>query len=194
MRHHIPLHSYKNPRRISGGRSPYIFRREAGVDIGFDQTPRRFPTLYVTEKIRHKAGLVFYNCPHFKHLRESDIPNRFHGSGGSESSKQEMEDLTSKGRLRIKTLDKKSEEIDKKKKKLKQKRRGKKNDPSIKKVREHLRKIIKYHEHKVNEEIPSIYPILGPANSDSEDGGFNSDKEDKSHTKRERSGYDPNKK
>ena len=189
MRHHRPLHSYKNPRHIAGGRSPYVFRREAGADTGFDQGPRRFPTLYVSEKIRHKAGLVFFNCPHFKHLRDSDL-----GGGGSKSSNAsaEMQDLTSRGRLRIKTLDKKSEEIDKKKKKLKEKRHGKKSDPTIKKVKDHLRKIIKYHEHKVNEEIPSIYPILGPANTDSENDGSDGD-EKKSHTKRERTGYDPNK-
>ena len=143
----------------------------------------------MSEKIRHKAGLVFFNCPHFKHLRESDV-----GGGGSKSggSSAEIQDLATRGRLRMKTLDKKSEEIDKKKKKLKQKRHGKKSDPSIKKVKEHLRKIIKYHEHKVNEEIPSIYPILGPANTDSENDQSDGD-EKKSHTKKERSGYDPNK-
>lgn len=190
MRHHRPLHSYKNPRRISGGRSPYVFRREAGADTGFDQGPRRFPTLYVTEKIRHKAGLVFFNCPHFKHLRESDVGV---GRGGGGSDSAEIADLTSKGRLRIKTLDKKSEEIDKKKKKLKEKRQGKRKDPTIRKVKDHLRKIIKYHEHKVNEEIPSIYPILGPANTDSENDGSEAD-EKKQHTKKERTGYDRNKK
>lgn len=121
-------------------------------------------------------------------MRESD--DRRAGSGGGSA---EITDLTTRGRLRIKTLDKKSEEIDKKKKKLKQKRHGKKSDPSIKKVKEHLRKIIKYHEHKVNEEIPSIYPILGPANTDSENDESDKD-EKKSHTKRERTGYDPNKK
>lgn len=187
MRHHRPLHSYKNPRHISGGRTPYIFRREAGADTGFDQGPRRFPTLYVTEKIRHKAGLVFFNCPHFKHLRDSDV-----GGASGKTSSAEIADLTSRGKLRIKTLDKKSKEIDKKKEKLKKKRKGKRNDPSIKKVREHLRKIIKYHEHKVNEEIPSIYPILGPANTDSENDGSGGE-EKKEHTKKERSDYDSNK-
>jgi hypothetical protein len=185
------LHSYRNPRRISGGQTPYIFRREAGVDTGYGQENLRFPTLYVTEKIRHKAGLVFYNCPHFKHLRDSDPLG---GGGGGKSSKNsdEFNDLSSKGHLRLKTLDKKSKEIDKKKENLKKKRKGKKKDPSIKSVREHLKKIIKYHEHKVNEEIPSIYPILGPANTDSENEGSGND-DKKMHTKREKSGYDKNK-
>lgn len=191
MRHHRPLHAFSNPRRISGGRSPYIFRREAGADTGFDQGPRRFPTLYVSEKIRHKAGLVFFNCPHFKHLRDDDVGTKGYGCSSS-SSTAEFRDLSTKGHLRIKTLDKKSEEIDKKKKKLKEKRKGKSKDPSIKKVKDHLRKIIKYHEHKVNEEIPSIYPILGPANSDS-DNDNESGNERKEHTKKEKKIYDPNK-
>jgi len=113
--------------------------------------------------------------------------------GSSKTNDAEMADLTSRGRLRLKTLDKKSDEIDKKKDKLKKKRQGKKNDPTTRKVRDHLRKIIKYHEHKINEEIPSIYPILGPANTDSENDGSDKD-EKKSHTKRERSDYDRNKK
>jgi hypothetical protein len=115
------------------------------------------------------------------------------GGGGGISSNAELEDLTSRGRLRQKTLDKISDEIDKKKKKLKQKRHGKRSDPSVKKLKERLRKIIKYHEHKVNEEIPSIYPLLGPANSDSDNDDSGGD-EKKSHTKKERTGYDPNKK
>ena len=131
---------------------------------------------------------MFYNCPHFKHLREDDTK----GGGKGMMNSDEFNDLTTKGRLSMKTLDKKSKEIDKKKDKLKRKRKGKKRDPSIKKVREHLRKIIKYHEHKVNEEIPSIYPILGPANSDDENDGSDNDSK-KLHTKKEKSGYDPNK-
>lgn len=157
----------------------------------FDAGPRRFPTLYVTEKIRDKAGLVFLNCPHFKHLRESDISSSGSNGGRAGLDESEINDLTSRGRLRVKTLDKKSEEIDKRKKKIKSKRQGKKNDPSIKKITEHLRKIIKYHEHKVNEEIPSIYPILGPANTDSENDSDANDGK-KERTKKEMKIYDPN--
>jgi hypothetical protein len=138
----------------------------------------------VTEKIKDKAGLCFFNCPHFKSLRGSDI--------SKPGLDDEFTDLTSKGTLRLKTLDKKSEELDRKKKKLKSKRGGKKNDPSIKKVREHLRKIIKYHEHKANEEIPSIYPLLGPANSDSDNDDGKQD-EKRERTKKELRIYDPNK-
>lgn len=116
----------------------------------------------MTEKIKDKAGLVFLNCPHFKHLRENDL------EAGGGYSKDEVEDLTKKGRLTLKTLDKKADKAKQKEKDLKRKRGGKKNDPSIKKVKDHLRKIIKYHEEKVHEQIPSIYPLLGPANTDSE--------------------------
>lgn len=141
----------------------------------------------MTEKIRDKAGLVFLNCPHFKHLRENDL------EVGRGYSKDEVDDLSVKGRLRIKTLDKKAEQATKKETKLKRKRAGKKNDPSIKKIRDHLRKVIKYHEEKVHEQIPSIYPLLGPANSDSENDsdegggeeGNGSKKEKREHTKKE---------
>lgn len=133
----------------------------------------------MTEKIKDKAGLVFYNCPHFKSLRESDL---------GKLNQTEMDDLTSKGTLRLKTLDKKAEESKKKELKLKRKRGGKKNDPSIKKIREHLRKIIRYHEEKVQESIPSIYPILGPANTDSENDS-DEGRAKKEHTKKEMKQY-----
>jgi hypothetical protein len=124
----------------------------------------------MSEKIRHKAGLVFYNCPHFKNLRESsDVGGGGGGSSLAQRHQDEMEDLTSKGHLSLKTLNKKSEEYEKDEKKLKEKRK-KKRDPSIKSIREYLRKIIRYHEKKVTDMIPSIYPMLGAANSDSDDG------------------------
>lgn len=186
MRFHKPLYAHKNPRLLSGGRSPYVFRREAGAETGFGGAHHRFPTLYVTEKIKDKAGLAFFGCPHFNKLRDCDVQS----AGGL--GDDEMKDLSSKGHLRIKTLEKKSELIDKKKKKLKHKRQGKKNDPKIKAVRKHLEKIIKYHEHKVNEEIPSIYPLLGPANTDSENDSDTMDQK-RDRTKKELKIYDPNK-
>lgn len=184
MRFHKPLYAHKNPRQVSGGRSPYVFRREAGAETGFGGAHHRFPTLYVTEKIKDKAGLAFYGCPHFRSLRDCDVQL------GRGVGTDEMKDLSSKGHLRIKTLEKKSEELDKKKKKLKHKRRGKKGDPKIKDVREHLRKIMKYHEQKVMEEIPSIYPLLGPANTDSENDSDEADQK-RHRTKKELKIYDP---
>ncbi len=177
---HRPLHCFRNPRTLSNGKYAYVYRREAGATTGFETgTGRKFPTLYMTEKIKDKAGLVFYNVPHFKHLRESDAPN-----GRIDKHKDAMEDLSSLGRLRLKTLNKKAEEYDKDELKLKAKRKDKKKDPSIKSIKEHLRKIIKYHEKQVHDMIPSIYPLLGPANSDEEDGG--EDQNGKRDEKRER--------
>jgi len=184
MRFHKPLYAHKNPRLISGGRSGYVFRREAGAETGFGGAHHRFPTLYVTEKIKDKAGMAFYGCPHFKSLRDCDIQSS--GKLGTD----EMKDLSSKGHLRIKTLEKKSDQLDKKKKKLKHKRAGKKNDPKIKEVRKLLEKIIKYHEQKVTEEIPSIYPLLGPANTDSENDSDEMDQK-RERTKKELKIYDP---
>lgn len=48
-------------------------------------------------------------------------------------------------------------------------KRKKEKDPGVKKVRDHLIKIIAFHEKKADEEIPSIYPILGPCGSDDDD-------------------------
>lgn len=139
----------------------------------------------MTEKIRDKAGLVFFNCPHFKDLRESDSGSLF-GKGSRGMGKDEMEDLGKNGRLRLKTLNKKAEEIEKDEKKLKEKRK-KKKDPSIKEIKDLLRKIIKYHEKKVTEMIPSIYPLPGAANSDSDNDDDKSGTRDekRERTKRE---------
>lgn len=159
--HHRPLHARKDPRKVSGGRSAYVYRREAGASVGFGGNPR-FPTLYVSKKIQDKPGLTFFHCPHFKHLRgnkpEDDIAN-------AEKEREAREKL---GKISNKELEKTVEKIEEKKKKIKQKRKEKR-DPSITDIRKHLEKIIKYHCKKVNDEIPSIYPILGPVNIDSSD-------------------------
>lgn len=155
--HHRPLHCRRDPRRVSSGRSAYVYRREAGVESGFGGH-HRFPTLYTTKKIQDKVGLAFYHCPNFKELRESDP------SGDIKSSS------AASNRLSHKEFSKEVEKIEEKEKRKKEKRKGKKKDPTIKIVREHLRKIIKYHCQKVNEAVPSVYPILGPVNSDSDEG------------------------
>lgn len=115
----------------------------------------RFPTLYVTKKIRDKAGLAFHHCPGFKELREDHPEDEIKKSASSLSSKE---------------FNKQVEKYDETKKKKDMRRKSVKRDPSTKEIREHLRKIIKYHCQKVNEAIPSIYPILGPVNLE-DDGG-----------------------
>lgn len=183
-RHHRPLHAFRHPRSFADGKSPYIFRREAGAEVGFGPAvgTRKFPTLYLTEKVRDKAGAVFLNCPHFEKLRDCDLDNN-----GSTNSKKygldsdELKDFTNKGRLSLKTLNKKHEKMSEKDKIYKEKRK-KKRDPSIKAIREHLKKIVKYHEKKVVESIPSIYPMLGAANTDSD----NTDSETESVNKRKK--------
>lgn len=118
----------------------------------------RFPTLYTSKKIRDKVGLTFHHCPGFKELR-GDKPE------------DEIEEVQSQA-LSSKEFNKKVEKYDERKKKVDMRRKSAKRDPSTKEIREHLRKIIKYHCQKVNEAIPSIYPILGPVNLDDEgDGG-----------------------
>lgn len=96
---------------------------------------------------------MFGNVPHFRALRDDDTVD-----DGDTKSKV--------NKLTMKTLDKKIEKLDEKQKKRKTREKSGNKAPSIKAIREHLKKIIKYHENQVKEEIPSIYPILGPANED----------------------------
>lgn len=99
-------------------------------------------------------GLSFYNCPHFKDLRGDNTKAEIEEAVTNRLSKKEFEEAVKK------------EEDNQKKKK--QKRKGGR-DPSIKEIRDHLKKIIAYHCKAVNDRIPSVYPILGPVNTD-EDG------------------------
>ena len=62
---------------------------------------------------------------------------------------------------------KKQQETEKRKKD----RRKSGRDPSVKDIKKHLGKIMKFHCKRLNDEIPSIYPILGPVNLDSDDEG-----------------------
>lgn len=122
----------------------------------------RFPTLYVSKKIRDKVGLSFHHCPGFKELRGDDI-----GGGGAQDTS------SNSNRLSSKEFNKEVDRYDEDKKKKDMRRKSVKRDPSTKEIREHLRKIIKYHCQKVNEAIPSIYPILGPVNLDEDGEGDN---------------------
>lgn len=145
-----------------------------GCETGFGGENHRFPTLYVTKKIKDKKGLAFYGCPNFKSLRDNDLEDGKTKACNTLSNKE---------------FDKAVEKQDEKEKKIKQKRQGKKRDPSIADVRKHLEKIIKYHKQLVNDSIPSIYPILGPVNMDEEEGksgdAQNGVLDKKLHTKQE---------
>lgn len=100
---------------------------------------------------------MFHHCPKFKELRE-DHPEE-------EIQEAEVNRLTSK------QFNKQVEKYEEREKRIKQRRKSVKRDPSVKEVRKHLEKIIKFHIQKANEMIPSIYPILGPVNLEDEEGG-----------------------
>jgi len=78
--------------------------------------------------------------------------------------------------LSTKEFTKEVEKYDETQKKKDMRRKSAKRDPSPKEIRERLRQIIKYHCQKVNEAIPSIYPILGPVNLEDEGGDGSGDK------------------
>jgi len=111
----------------------------------------------MSKKIKDKAGITFHHCPGFKDLREDHPDNEIRSAERSALSSKEF--------------NKEVEKYDEEKKKKAMRRKSVKRDPSTKEIREHLRKIMKYHCQKVNEAIPSIYPILGPVNLDDDDGG-----------------------
>ena len=109
----------------------------------------------MSTKIKDKQGIMFPGCPVFKDLREDDR---------EVGRKKDRSSVLSKSEF-----DKEVEKHDERNKTILQRRKSSKRDPSVKEIREHLRKIIKYHCKIVNETIPSVYPILGPVNLDSDD-------------------------
>jgi len=116
----------------------------------------------VSKKLKDKVGLAFHHCPGFKELR-------------SDNPEGELDEARSAA-LSSKEFNKQVEKYDERKKKIDMRRKSAKRDPSAKEIRDHLRKIIKYHCQKVNEAIPSIYPILGPVNLEEDGDGNGGDK------------------
>jgi hypothetical protein len=117
----------------------------------------------MSKKLKDKVGLAFHHCPGFKELRE-DHPDKEIGNASSSSSSNSQ-------CLSTKEFNKEVDKYDEQKKKIEMRRKSVKRDPSTKEIREHLKKIIKYHCQKVNEAIPSIYPILGPVNLEDDGDG-----------------------
>ena len=161
----LPLYARANRRLESkGGLSGYKYRREAGAQIDGG------PSVYMSKKLKAKEGLIFKNAPMWNHLKDDDRndPNVI---------KNKKDKYTQMNVSSTKRLDKAYETILSDEKKLKTKRR-KERDPGIRKVRSHLMKIIAFHEKKADEEIPSIYPILGPCGSDDDEDDEDGDDSD----------------
>lgn len=171
-------------------RNGFTYRREAGAELkgggggggkgggggggGGGGEANALPTLYLSKKLSAKKGMLFKNAPMWDSLKDDDRV--------STSKKMKYSEVSVKSQ---KKLDEMYESILDDEKKRKKKRRAKR-DPSVKKVREHMRKIVAYHEKVVDEEIPSIYPILGPCNSDDEEeSGNEQDDEKRLRTKKE---------
>lgn len=122
-------------------------------------------------------GIAFPNFPGFKSLREDDI---------SEADKKKLAGGVDP-KLTMKQFEKEVKKSRDGVNKIKKKRKTKR-DPTPKQIRDHLRKIVDYHKHMVDESIPSIYPLLGAANTDSDDSG-DSENEKRLHTKEELKRY-----
>lgn len=78
--------------------------------------------------------------------------------------------------MTTKEFDKSVEKQEEEEKEIKRRKKNTRRAPSLKQVRKHLQKIIKYHKRVVNESIPSIYPILGPVNLEDYDGEDHEDR------------------
>jgi hypothetical protein len=100
------------------------------------------------------VGISFHHCPQFKELRGDDTNKQIEDVNLQTLTRKQFEEEV-----------KKQEEKEKKKK---QRRKGSR-DPSLKEVRDMLKKMIAYHCKSVNDRIPSVYPILGPVNMDDEE-------------------------
>lgn len=122
---------------------------------------------------------MFPNVPHFKELRDNDLCEADRKSGCKDMDSSSV-------KIPLKQFEKTIEKYKDKENKKRQRRKGRKKDPNIKSIREHLRKIVSFHKNQVDESIPSIYPILGPANSDSDSSD---DEEKRLHTKQELKRY-----
>lgn len=97
----------------------------------------------------------------FKYLRDNDL-EEYGGKIGSSNN-------GGYGKMKQKYFDKEISKIDKHDEKMKKKRKEKK-DPTPEEIRKHMKKMAKYHTKKHYEAIPCIYPILGGAASDDENG------------------------
>lgn len=143
----------------------YIYRREAGAEMGFGGDAR-FPSLYMTHKLKPKTGVCFPNAPMFKYLRDNDL-EEYGGKIGKNNG------VSGNGKMKKKYFDKEVGKIDKKDEKMKLKRKEKK-DPTCQEIRNHMKKMAKFHKREHYEARPCIYPILGGGASD-EEGGSDDD-------------------
>lgn len=99
---------------------------------------------------------MFPGAPLFDDLAETDLAS----STNPHSSNQ--------GKMTIQELDDQKEHIQDELDSRKRRRRRRK-DPTVRTLREHLRKIAMFHTKIVEDELPSVYPILGPGGGKSDD-------------------------
>lgn len=135
------------------------------------------PSLDLNKKLSNKAGILFPGAPLFEDLPDTDI-----------SMDSSFPSLSNQGKMTIQQLDDAKDDIEDEYKARKRRRR-RQRDPTVKQLRDHLRKISLFHTRVVEEELPSVYPILGPAGGKSDDedqssdSGRDHDRERKSHKK-----------
>ena len=152
-----PLHS-----GMYGGRFvPYIYRKECGVEFISNREKRkkhlRYPDeiLGISGKIRAKQGITYANCPAFAELVSNDPDAEFNLARKMQKEKEDALNKISNKDLQKKTKEKqKQDEILKRKRKLLK-------DLTVKDIRAHLQRVVKYHCQEVENENSSFYPLPG---------------------------------
>ncbi len=149
------LKRLRKPAPPSSSSSSYLYRRE----VRYEPDPDYAPSLTITPKLQTKENLIFGGAPNFNELKNDD-----------RRSKTKMGSLSLEELKEIAQKEKEEQERIKK---------NKKKAPSVEEVRRYLKSISSYHKHEVEKELPSAYPVLGPAgekSDDDENGGTKNEK------------------
>jgi hypothetical protein len=129
------------------------------------------PYLDLSKKLANRPkNSVFKGAPMFDSLPNCDL------TAPTTSKSKHPGDFLDKGggHLTLQKLDDAVKSVDHLRKNRKN-RRKRDRDPTIRKLRVQFGKMAKFHSQFVEEELPCIYPVLGPAAGSDDDESQSSD-------------------
>jgi hypothetical protein len=142
------LRQTSHPSSVSRVHHPFLYRREISVP-----NQNFSPSLTVTKRLKLKENLIFGGAPNFHKLKDDDRANKSnvpkHNTPVTEAELKEF--------------------VQKEKAKQDKKKQRKKEIPKPEEIREHLRVIVTYHKKEVEQNMPTAYPLLGPAGKEGSD-------------------------
>lgn len=124
---------FLNPRTLTGGSSAYVFRRETRLE--------RDPSWSVATKLKEKEGIIFGGARDFWSLGE------------------DTRSLSGNNPFRL-TNEELIEEVQENEEQTQTPKKKKKKKITSDDIRKHLRNVVKYHEQKVLEQFPCVYPMI----------------------------------